>query len=559
MKRSAVTLALILAGRAGAQPESVVDTPHNLSVTGPGPVRALSEERVCIFCHTPHGSRADAPLWNRFDSTASYQTYDSPTLDAAPGQPSGASKLCLSCHDGTIALGQLISEPVPLAMSGGATTMPPGPGLIGTDLRDDHPISFTPVLDDPALAPPSSWGPMHLDPAGQFQCTTCHDPHDNSLGDFLLLDNTEGAMCQVCHRLPGWAAATHAQVKPLLDTALARGAPGAQPLHVGRIPGGCGVCHVPHGAGRPPLLRGFSAQQLCLDCHAGNHPEAADIASAANLPSGHFVDRHAEEHHRGGESAAEAAGHVTCADCHNVHRSNRRPAGSGLAIGGAMEGVPGLTLGGAEVAEAQFEYEVCLRCHGPYGASTGGFPVRRQIEQFDLSREIDPGNPSYHPVAAPGRNLDVPSLLAPLGPGSIIRCTDCHRGPVGGVPGPHGSVHEWLLAAEHRTGDGVSESPQAYALCYTCHSRTSILADESFPTHRLHVVDERASCAVCHDPHGVSLTQGDPTEHTHLINFDVSVVQPDPVSGRLAFVDLGTRGGQCYLTCHGRAHSPEGY
>ncbi|MCX7016040.1 MAG: hypothetical protein NTW86_26370 [Candidatus Sumerlaeota bacterium] len=104
------TIALFLAALCllnAARGATIINSRHNLSVSGPGPVRALSEERVCIFCHTPHGGRADAPLWNRRDSAAAYIPYDSPTLKALPGQPTGSSKLCLSCHDGTIAMGDL--------------------------------------------------------------------------------------------------------------------------------------------------------------------------------------------------------------------------------------------------------------------------------------------------------------------------------------------------------------------------------------------------------------------------------------------------------------------
>src|ERR1035437_9987520 len=70
--------------------DSIVNSKHNLSVTGPGSIRAVSEEEICIFCHTPHRGRTDAALWNRLDSTASYIPYNSPTLKAQPGQPTGA-------------------------------------------------------------------------------------------------------------------------------------------------------------------------------------------------------------------------------------------------------------------------------------------------------------------------------------------------------------------------------------------------------------------------------------------------------------------------------------
>ena len=59
---------LVLDGRAG----SIRGTKHDLSVRGPGPTKSAKERQVCIFCHTPHGSSHDAPLWNRYSSGATY-------------------------------------------------------------------------------------------------------------------------------------------------------------------------------------------------------------------------------------------------------------------------------------------------------------------------------------------------------------------------------------------------------------------------------------------------------------------------------------------------------
>ena len=48
--------------------QSVLDSLHNLSTTGPGEIRAAAEQEVCVFCHTPHRSAAVQPLWNRESS-----------------------------------------------------------------------------------------------------------------------------------------------------------------------------------------------------------------------------------------------------------------------------------------------------------------------------------------------------------------------------------------------------------------------------------------------------------------------------------------------------------
>jgi hypothetical protein len=107
---------------------SVVGSRHDLSSTNPdaNAVKVTGDggtgydtTQVCVFCHTPHGSQSrdtvDAPLWNRGITTATYQPYQSPTLDSGVGgvapQPDGVSLACLSCHDGTVALDLLVNKP----------------------------------------------------------------------------------------------------------------------------------------------------------------------------------------------------------------------------------------------------------------------------------------------------------------------------------------------------------------------------------------------------------------------------------------------------------------
>ena len=80
------------------------------------------------------------------------------------------------------------------------------------------------------------------------------------------------------------------------------------------------------------------------------------------------------------------------------------------------------------------------------------------------------------------------------------------------------------------------------------------MADQSFSKHRRHIVDARTPCSVCHDPHGVSSIQAGGSEHTHLINFDTTIVRPEPTSQRLQYRDTGRLSGNCTLICHGQVH-----
>ena len=85
---------LMTAHRNTRADESVVNSVHNLSTSGPGRIRALEESRVCIFCHTPHNASPQAPLWNRTNPQTHYRVYDSSTTDARIDQPGGATHRC---------------------------------------------------------------------------------------------------------------------------------------------------------------------------------------------------------------------------------------------------------------------------------------------------------------------------------------------------------------------------------------------------------------------------------------------------------------------------------
>ena len=103
--------------------------------------------------------------------------------------------------------------------------------------------------------------------------------------------------------------------------------------------------------------------------------------------------------------------------------------------------------------------------------------------------------------------------------------------------------------------DGATMSAPASASVNAC--MTSILNDESFSEHNLHIVEENSPCSACHDPHGMSSTQGNAVNNTHLINFDITIVQPN--GGTIEFVDQGRFAGNCTLVCHGEGHNNEAY
>ncbi len=551
---TASVLFAVAAAPAGAQ--KIESTKHNLSVSGPGPIKAATEERICIFCHAPHRSSGQAPLWNHEDTRSSYIVYTSPTLKATTGQPTGTSRLCLSCHDGTIALGNIVSEQNSIQFQGGTVFLPPGHSMLGVNLSDDHPISFpydnTLVTADPEIVPPSSLPPeLPLDHTGQMQCSSCHDAHNNTYGDFLRLNPLFSQLCTGCHQKNGWTGSVHEQSSNTWNGSGVDPWPHAPGMTVAE--NGCQNCHQPHEAGQPfHLLRYLQEENNCLVCHDGS--VAGDVQGAFSLMSNHPVTSQSGVH-QVGEDPLTMTRHVECTDCHNPHAANldNPPA---PAADGALRFVDGIDANGTRVGAVTYGYEVCFKCHGDAHGSTS--VVTRVINNMNTRQEFNSSAVSFHPVTAPGKNPSVPSLLAPYTESSIIECTDCHGSPSGFPAGTHGSNYPPLLRLNYSTQDFTKESTQEYALCYQCHDRNSILGNQSFKEHRKHIQGEDAPCVTCHDSHGISAGTGDPVRNAHLINFNTAIVFPNK-SGKLYFEDLGTRKGRCYLKCHGKDHNPKSY
>ncbi len=209
----------------------IVGTKHDLSITGPGPVKAVSETQICVFCHTPHNAKPSYPLWNHeVTAVQNYINYWSPTLKSYPSRElappiDGFSRLCLSCHDGTVAIGAVIASPLrggiveDIEMVGvtGGKLRPDSPAYLGTDLSGGHPISI--IFNDILVFRRNSETSFnHLNfpirdrdvklyrTQGGFngvQCPSCHDPHGGKGGPGappFWRKTTFNEVCLVCHK-----------------------------------------------------------------------------------------------------------------------------------------------------------------------------------------------------------------------------------------------------------------------------------------------------------------------------------------------------------------------
>ncbi|NOY61410.1 MAG: cytochrome c3 family protein [Calditrichaeota bacterium] len=186
-------------GSAFAQ--SITGSAHDFSS------ESWNNGEICNVCHAPHNNKANVtPLWNHELSTATYTLYNSSsTLDAndvAQPDETTTSGLCLSCHDGTVAIDNFGGNSGSVMMTGNAE--------LGTDLSNDHPVNFTydaslatadGGLADPATTNSGLGGTIAHDMlrGGKLQCTSCHNPHDKNNGKFLVKSNSGSDLCLTCH------------------------------------------------------------------------------------------------------------------------------------------------------------------------------------------------------------------------------------------------------------------------------------------------------------------------------------------------------------------------
>lgn len=195
----------------------IVGSPHDFS----GTTDNHNDGEICKACHTPHNAGStEAPLWRGSLGTGgwsgthvTYNLYSSDTLDATVNQPLTPSKACLTCHDGSIAIGPTsgyVNECVRCHKNFTNSGK-------NTDLTNDHPISLTfdaalaqadVGLRDPSGTPVPSLGGKTIRQSMLYQdrleCTSCHDVHatkgDSKIAPKLLLvNNSSSALCLTCH------------------------------------------------------------------------------------------------------------------------------------------------------------------------------------------------------------------------------------------------------------------------------------------------------------------------------------------------------------------------
>jgi predicted CXXCH cytochrome family protein len=213
MKKSLCLILIIITFGITVQSNAqIAGTKHDFS----GKSWAPTENKICGVCHATHNAKNEpsAPLWNhQSTAVAAYTLYTSPTFDSKGGltitNPSASSKLCLSCHDGTVALENIGNITTGTTFMTGTTKIG---GVAGNNMSKDHPISFqyTDALAtaDAGLRAPgttnSGLGSTIANDmlfANKMECASCHDVHNRfNVTHLLKMSNTNSQLCLTCHK-----------------------------------------------------------------------------------------------------------------------------------------------------------------------------------------------------------------------------------------------------------------------------------------------------------------------------------------------------------------------
>lgn len=512
--RFAAALLCFIAVTASAQnvPTSSVLGAHNLSgssiCTGQNCSPITGGLPPCYFCHAPHNAspKGISPqniavgLWSQqISMVQNYTLYSSSTLTNQTQQPvlGQASNLCLSCHDGTVAPGQT-SPWGKIQMSGSMNSQ----DVFGRDLSAIHPFNFAltngVLKSAPSLLPsltqtnPSTGNPAVKLINGNVQCESCHNAHVQTIDSsnmFLVVDNTNSALCQACHStvptnpiqmatkktatsgqastsragsvsttttsynpLTAWSTSAHAQA----------GNQSSKSANVGPYTtvrrNGCMSCHTTHNAqGGGALLNPAkqtapnldASAQTCINCHNGGSAVSPAITNVYQEFSkkGHPFPTNSNPHSLDEGAILNKNRHATCVDCHEPHAAQKTASFESTAIRGSQDGAQGISAvdGVTVVNPALNQYEVCFRCHagstGKQALAIYGYLPTRLVTGGDALNLVPPLSKnaiSSHPVTHDRQSpLPQPSLLKCMWNldgrtqgrlmGARLLCTDCHN------------------------------------------------------------------------------------------------------------------------------------
>jgi predicted CXXCH cytochrome family protein len=225
----AVTVGIMLAMLglpASSRAAPIDNTKHDFSNQISNPWNTAGYK--CQICHTPHyATTVGRLLWNHRLSAAAYSwnpttTAGGTTLPTNFPAWDGPSKFCLSCHDGTVGVGDLYVNGY--GSSCVVSDCLSGFYQMGPDMTGNHPVGIPypfqnasstyngiatgAVVDTGTYVAEPTGVRLYNDNGGRVgsgafpgktgvECGSCHDPHNNANTRFLR--DAKTTICQRCH------------------------------------------------------------------------------------------------------------------------------------------------------------------------------------------------------------------------------------------------------------------------------------------------------------------------------------------------------------------------
>ena len=140
---ASIALVMLVGMVARAQVTGIVGSKHDFSAM------SWSDSQICKPCHIPHAASAQdvsGALWNHDLTTAKYVTREGERDVTNTNQFDTRTRLCMSCHDGTVALDSFGGNAGVVTVGTGYTnkdgTAANGKANLGKDLTNDHPLGY---------------------------------------------------------------------------------------------------------------------------------------------------------------------------------------------------------------------------------------------------------------------------------------------------------------------------------------------------------------------------------------------------------------------------------
>jgi hypothetical protein len=262
---------------------------HDLSNTGTARIHNANTtaNQICIYCHTPHHAQSTQLVWNHTQTSNTLSWGNdldgNPLTATTMGTPlptalKNASKRCLGCHDGSVAIGDVSNagNGGSVVSSGGTYTITNFIAGLESIVNSANGYQYTDANGHLAdvrkqIAVGGNMGgthPVSIPYAGQtgYNGLTSKAVADNAVGNYFATQsgpscvNTTG----FCTTGAGSAEIIGTQINLIPEVSNAGG------NVAGALGVECVTCHEPHSKfGYDPFLRVSvkNASGLCRSCH----------------------------------------------------------------------------------------------------------------------------------------------------------------------------------------------------------------------------------------------------------------------------------------------------